>query len=253
VADHSQMRLGRARSPFPKQARRLMFAKYAAGLASPPEKVDWTAGMPADFGVMANDRLGDCTAAGLGHMIQVVTFANGKEITLTDQEVVDFYSLSTGYSPADPNTDQGGNEIAVLNCARARGIAGHKLTAYVAIDPKDHVSIRQAVALFGGVYFGVDLPLTAQNQDVWHTAFGTPGAAPDSWGGHCVVGEAYDEAHCTLITWGERKLCTWDWLSAYASEAYALLWATEWAPGGGKAPSGWDAAALSADLAAVAA
>ena len=55
------------------------------------------------------------------------------------------------------------------------------------------VEIRQSIALFGGVYIGLALPLTAQNQDVWDVVpNGGANAEEGSWGGHCVYVPKYD-------------------------------------------------------------
>ena len=48
--------------------------------------------------------------------------------------------------------------------------------------------------MFGGVYIGLALPVTAQTQDVWDVvAGGGANAKKGSWGGHCVFVPKYDE------------------------------------------------------------
>ncbi|MGO8790269.1 MAG: hypothetical protein ACLQVL_23205 [Terriglobia bacterium] len=53
--------------------------------------------------------------------------------------------------------------------------------------------IATAIWLFGGAYIGVELPITAQNQDVWDVpANPGPNDEPGSWGGHAVYLVGYD-------------------------------------------------------------
>ena len=56
---------------------------------------------------------------------------------------------------------------------------------------------------------------------------------------------AYDASGLTCITWGALKQMTWAFWDAYCDEAYACL-SKDWAAA--KAPSGFDWAALDADL-----
>jgi hypothetical protein len=93
-------------------------------------------------------------------------------------------------------------------------------------DPKfaSLVEIRQSIALFGGVYIGLALPMTAQTQDVWDVvAQGGANAKPNSWGGHCVFVPKYDEKGFTCITWGQLKTMTLAFWKKYCDEAHTLL------------------------------
>jgi hypothetical protein len=245
------MRLGR-RPPTPHaQARLLRLSNYMALPPAPPS-ADWLSKV-TNPGVMLNDSLGDCTCAGLAHAIQVWTAANGNQITVSDADVLKAYEESCGYDPSDPMTDQGGIETSVLNYARLTGVGGHKIGAYVAVNIQDEAHVRSALDLFGGLYLGVALPLSAQQQDVWRVALSAGSSATKgSWGGHCVFVAAYDDAGLTCITWGEKKRMSWDWFFAYCDECYALL-SNDWVTGVTPAPSGFDLAALQADLVAVSA
>ena len=74
MADHSSMRLGKA--PARHDLRRMARATVAISKLPPaPEAVDWTDGI-ATWGMMLNDRLGDCTIAGVAHAIQIATYAD---------------------------------------------------------------------------------------------------------------------------------------------------------------------------------
>jgi len=162
------------------------------------------------------------------------------------------YEAITGYRPSDPSTDRGAVELDVLRYWRKTGIGGTKIEAFIALEPKNHLHVQAAVELFGGSYIGLALPVSAQQQAVWSVPPGGPTGtgAPGSWGGHAVVIEAYDAHGLTCITWGQKKKMTWSFWDAYCDEAYALL-SELWAGKKATAPSGFDLAALKADLKAV--
>jgi hypothetical protein len=192
-----------------------------------------------------SEGLGDCTIAGVAHAIQVWTLAKGKEVTIPDSTVLQYYERWDGYKPSDPNSDQGGEELQVLKDWRKAGFSGHKLQAFADPDPQDELHVRQAIALFGGLYIGLALPISAQTQDVWDVA-SEPDGKLGSWGGHCVFVPDYDANGLTCITWGQLKKMTWAFWGTYCDEAHALL-APDWQP-----PAGFDMASLQADLKQVA-
>jgi hypothetical protein len=245
MADLSDMKLGR--KAIKTDSRTLMLANYlTAKLPKPPAKVDWTKGVTS-WGMMKNDTLGDCTIAGVGHAIQVWTANTGKMQTVPDSTVVSYYEKWDGYNPSDPSTDRGGIELDVLNDWKKNGFSGHKLAAFA--DPKvsDIVQIRQSISLFGGVYIGLSLPLTAQSQAVWDVVpNGGAKAKKGSWGGHCVFVCKYDAKTLTCITWGQLKPMTIAFWNKYCDEAHTLL-SPDWIAAKG-APSGFNMAQLMTDL-----
>jgi hypothetical protein len=239
------MKLGR--KAIRTDSRTLALADYlTAQLPAPPPSKDWTCGITS-WGMMMNDKLGDCTIAGVGHAIQVWSACTGGELTVTDSTVEGFYEKWDGYQPGDPTTDRGGIELDVLNNWRHEGFDGHSLLAFAAPKFSNLVQIRQSITLFGGVYIGLALPITAQTQDVWDvTPRGGANSAKGSWGGHCVFVPKYDEKGFTCITWGGLKTMTIKFWQRYCDEAYTLFgqnWLTEKG-----SPSGFDQTQLQNDL-----
>jgi hypothetical protein len=226
--------------------RTLMLAKYTAALPPSPAAVDWSRKLD-HLGMMKNDTLGDCTCAAVGHMIQTWTSQTAGQAIIPDVDIVGLYERACGYDPSDPDSDQGGVEIDVLNYWRRNGVDGHGLDAFAAVSRRHHADVKDAVWLFGGAYIGIALPLSAQSQQVWDVPPGGPAGdgASGSWGGHAVPVIAYDAGGLTCITWGALKRMTWAFWDAYCDEAYACL-SRDWAAA--KAPSGFDWAALDADL-----
>jgi hypothetical protein len=242
------MKLGR--KAIKTDSRTLMLGKYmTAALPPPPPAADWTRGIES-WGMMMNDTLGCCTIAGVGHAIQVFTANSAAEVTVPDSTIETCYEQWDGYVPGNPKTDNGGVELDVLNDWKKNGFAGNALTAFA--DPKvsNLAEVRQAIALFGGVYIGLSLPLTAQTQDVWDVVpKGGAKAKPGSWGGHCVFVPKYDQNGFTCITWGQLKVMTVAFWNKYCDEAHSLL-APDWLSAKGS-PSGFNLAQLEADLGAI--
>ncbi len=225
----------------------------ARAVPAPPPARDWTTKAAPQFGMMLNDQIGCCGSAGKAHLIQIQTAANGSEITLSDRDVLDDYSRNSGYIPGQPATDGGEILLDSLNDWRQTGIGGHRIGAYVKLQPGNKLHVEQAINLFGGVYIGAALPAAAQDQTVWDVA--RPGEhgvrfTPGSWGGHCMAVALYNRTGVGFITWGTIKIATWEWFFTYVDEAYAVI-SDDWVTGARPAPNGFDFNLLRGRLAAL--
>ncbi len=250
--DHSKMKLGKLRPVH--DPRTLQFSNYltTAALPAVPDQYAYAQNIaPTGWGMMDNDKIGDCTCAAAAHLIMEWTDANGSLVTPADQDIIAAYSAITGYDPATGNNDNGAAETDVLNYWRRNGIASHKILAYTALTTSNHDHIMLATFLFGGCYIGLNLPTAAQTQLIWSVPQGglTGPGAPGSWGGHAVPVIGYDQDGLTIITWGATKQLTWDFWDAYCEEAYAII-SSDFA-GDKPAPNGFDLAALQQDLNAI--
>lgn len=192
------------------------------------------------FPMDGNDTLGDCTCAALAHAITCYRGLIGKRVVPTAASVEKRYRSLTG------GPDTGLNELDVLNDWRKHPFDGDEILAYVAVDPKNHDHVRQAIALFGGVYLGFQVQRNAIADFQAHRTW-TPGKlTPD---GHAVYAVAYDADGVTVLTWGATQRGTWGWWDQCVDEAYAIV------PPEAKSPRfcpGFDSGQLVADLAAVA-
>lgn len=244
MPDNSARKLGRKPVLTSRLIAAPVFPDYAAKLPAPPVAADWCAKV-SDFGMMLNDDLGDCAIACPGHMIQAWTADNGAEYIPSDQDILAAYEAVGGYKPGDESTDNGCVVLDVLRFWHDHGIAGRKLAAYARVRAGNVKAIKQAVAMFGGVYLGLDLPAAWQDADTWDVGRG-PRYLPGSWGGHAVPALAYDADKLTVVTWGQRMPLTWPALERYASEIWVVL-SQDWSDADG-APSGLDMAQLGTDL-----
>ena len=239
--------------------RTLRFARYLVGPLPPIlSAASWTAKVGTTWGYLGNDMVGDCVYASKGHLLELFTaYAQAAEFVPTTAQILADYSRDTGYNAEDPSSDQGADMLAAAKAWQALGIVGHKVSAFVSVDPLNKDNVRRSIMTFGHCEFGLALPIgvdpsQANPPAVWDVP---PGPlvgdwAPGSLGGHCVPAAAYDANGVTVVTWGALQRVTWAFLAAYADEAFAYL-SPDFINAQGDAPSGFDLAALQADLTAV--
>jgi hypothetical protein len=233
-------------------SRTLKFSTYrTTSLPAPPAATTWSAQVPAvpGWGMDLNDTLGDCTVAALAHMILLWTAnANPPAAQPTDAQI------QAAYAAVSPN-DDGADLLTVLNYARQNGLGSNKPLAFLAVDYTSQQEVQEAVDLFGAVYLGVELPAfiadyTEQNPP-WvlpSTETSYPPGNPND--GHCIPIVDYDADGCWVVTWGQKVRMSWDFLSHYGDEAFAVLDAS-WIRKTGLSPSGFNLDQLIADLSAI--
>lgn len=250
--DPRQVKLGRR--PVRRDPRNLMFAKYLdlSALPIPPRSVDFGEHVK-NWGMLANDKLGDCTVAGILHMIMLWRSNFGPVPQFTDAQAIGLYSQLCGYVPGDAETDQGGVELDILNAWRKSPIEGCDLLGFVSVDPANWLHVKIAHWLAGTLYMGIELPVSAQTETIWADTSDAPGG----WGGHAMVTSAYRDrgglqcaSHLEGITWGAKQKMTPHWLAKYCVELYAPI-TTAWFDAAGKAPNGFKMDEFEADLRAV--
>ena len=223
-----------------KDSRNLQLIHYlTADLPDPPDQLIQTTQLQG-WGMMGNDTHGCCTCAALAHMTQL--WGAG---TPTTDDVLALYSLVNG------GVDGGAAMLEVLRVWKKHHfptVPKEYDYAYVHINPRNHKALKQAMALFGGVYLGVALPTDAQNEtgpgQVWQDHTGQPGGDAGGWGGHAINLVNYSQDKLDVITWGFLQSLTWDFLDAYGDEAYAIIPETM----AKKPPKGFDVKQLKSDL-----
>src|ERR1700677_2036347 len=209
--------------------------------------VDYTAGMPAELGMMRNNTLGDCTCAAFYHAIQVWSFNSEKQLeTEPDVDVVDLYEQACGYNPKQGGEGPGGNEQHVLTYILKTGAPfgpdgqqRHKITAFAEVDVKSIDNIKRTIYDQGVAYIGFNVPQyimppNAPPLAVWDVE---PKADNTIVGGHAVVLAGYNASEARVISWGKYYTMTWAFFEKFVDEAYAIAdagWITKFntTPGG---------------------
>lgn len=252
--------VGSRRRPVAWHPRLRMMKYMLAKLADPPASCDYMQPATAELAqILCNDRLGDCTAAGAFHLQGVFLAGAGMPVSgWTDEQVIAFYSATTGYNPADPSTDQGGDEETVLGYWQSNGLladGSHKLAGRLAIDANDPQEVLSALWLFENLYFGVELP------DAWVNPF--PAGDGFTWdvagdadpeNGHCFIAAGYpNQQGVTIDTWGMLGTLSMPALQKYCSpnvggQLFTLITQESLNRATQKAPNGMNWAQLVADF-----
>ncbi|MEY9893181.1 hypothetical protein ABIA35_004433 [Catenulispora sp. MAP12-49] len=237
-------RLGKRAPQFPVEVREMPHY-VTEPLPAPPASVDYTAHVAGGFPMDGNDRYGDCTMAAAAHLIQSWNAQTGIQMPVpTDAEVV------AQYLRFSHGKDAGLVESRVLQDWLRDGIWGNKIVAYAPVNVHALDSLKQAVAYFGGVYVGIQVPANAQTQ----FAAGQPWTLADDWqrqsieGGHAIPVLGYDDKMLYCVTWGAVQPMAWDWWGVYGDEAWVVL-SQEFEKAG--KINGIDVAKLQADLSSV--
>lgn len=246
----SGLRLGKAAAKV--DMRQLLFVSYASDLPTPPAACDYTSKV-SSWGMLGNDRLGDCGFASAAHQIQTWTSAQDHEVTPTAQQV------SQEYLSYNQGADRGVVLLDMLSFWRNTGIIGHRIGAYAALAAGNHDELKNSVYLFGGASLGVQLP-NAWNpaygwkpSDGWKAPVGPANGnwAPGTWGGHAVPVVKYGVDGVTVISWGMPVLMSFHAFDTYCDEAFVTISKDFFDPSSHKTVAGFDWDLLTKDLSEV--
>jgi len=234
-------------------ARGIVMARALDSLGLPPSAssdyvmaVDKITG--GDWGMDGNDTAGDCTCASTAHQLMLHSANAGTMIQPTAEQTLALYSAITGFNPADPSTDQGADELSVIEYLEKTGWLGTKDTAAANIDPLNIAHLKWGVQLFGAARLGVNLPQSAMDQfnagQPWDVIANDGGII----GGHDVPIVKYDASGVFyIVTWAKLQPMTPAFVAKYVEEAHCEM-NSAWIEAGGLGASGIDGKQLIADL-----
>jgi hypothetical protein len=243
--------------------RDLVFADFAtfANLPNVPASFGYGRAV-AEWGMLGNDRYGDCVFAGAGH--ETMLFAETTRGVagmprFDDENALLDYSIVTGFdeTKTDPKTgenptDQGTYVRDALDYRRQTGVvdaAGqrHKIAGYVALEPGNWEQLMQAAYIGLAVGIGIEFPESAMSQfdrgSVWSVVAGAR-----IEGGHYIpVTGRTSLDNIGVITWGRRQGMTRAFYTKYCDEAWGLV-PLDGLRSTGKNVRGFDTAALMSAL-----
>jgi hypothetical protein len=252
-------KLGRTPRSFDPRVPHLSALVAGQTLTPPPASVNYTAGMPANFGMMLNDTLGDCTCAAFYHAIQVWSFKTQKaEDTEPDKDVELLYADACGYNPKKGGEGPGGNEQSVLTYlvnqgapVGPQGKSRHKIAAFVEVDPRNLDDVKRTINDCGLAYIGFNVPQNIMPANADPPAIWTVDPANSKIiGGHAVALPGYDAQGAIVISWGQLYKMTWQFFSTFVDEVYAIADA-DWVAANGTSPAGMTIAQLEAQMQAL--
>jgi hypothetical protein len=182
------------------------------------------------WGMLGNDRAGDCFFAGADHETMLFNKLRRRILGFNDRVALEDYRDVTGYNIITGENDEGTYVRDGMSYRRKTGLidiygARHKIDAYIQIDAKDWDTMIKAVWTFGVVGIGFEFPdKTAWSEfDAGKPWSLTTQANPNE--GHYVpiVGSKSPAYRATCITWGKRQEMTREFYEAYNDEAWVPL------------------------------
>lgn len=179
-------------------------------------------GNVGSWGMLANDKVGDCTIASALHIIKAWLAYRGVAYNPTDADAIAIYRELTGYDPADPSTDNGAALLDIAKAWRNQGILGHKIGAFMTIDPTNIDQVKLAIYMFGCVYAGVTITQMAQVEYERNAAWECTSprfCLARVMGGHAVPWVGYGEDFIQTVTWGKLISAKYAWVQKYSDEA----------------------------------
>lgn len=218
----------------------LLTDRVTAPLPAPAPVVSYEK-LVAEWPVALNDKLGDCTIAGIEHVLEVHAAEVGSTFAYPGDPAVQstYFGLSGG-------VDSGLLLSDVIKAGSTTGLFGHKILGAAQILPHDTTSLKQTVDFWGAAYVGVRCPASAQQQFSSGQPFTVVPGSPIE-GGHCIIFVGYDQSYLYAVTWGGVVPVAWGWWALYGTQAFALV--TDFFTAGHAPTALLDDAALTADLA----
>jgi hypothetical protein len=207
----------RGKAPAEKVAMGTLEHYIKGPMFNPPRSLDYS-NKVKNYPMALNDTYGDCTIAGVIHMLQLVYAEIGEEFVYPGDEAVKeaYFQLSGG-------SDSGLVERSVLQTWMKDGLFGNKISAYAPVNIKNRNEMMAAIYLFGSVYLGVEMPPNAETQFEQHEPWHIVNFPEEPSGGHCVIATGYNRFGIDIITWGATESMTWGWWEAYGSEAWVVI------------------------------
>lgn len=226
----------------------------ATKLPTVPATHNRTLGAGKNWGMLGNDRYGDCYFAGQGHYEMLMNKVEKRSFNLTDQQVIDAYFAYTGGS------DDGTDPVEALGQWRKNGLWGRPpITAYLSGDPaKFAEEVPLIDYMFGTCGLAIALPSAIQTNwgfwpippADWNT---NPKWRPWSWGGHYVITHGYNktEKYVNIVTWGQNNWrVPFEFLQSYLVGTFAVV-SPDWLNKNQKTPQGFNIDKLQKTLASL--
>jgi hypothetical protein len=187
--------------------------------------------LPAELGMMLNNKLQNCTCAAYYHGRQVWTFqTTGSLDTEPDSNVELLYELACGYKPSQAGEGPGGGAQQVLKFLHKEGAPvgpggkkREKIGAFLEVDPRNTDDVKRTIVDCGIAYVGLSvpqnvIPATHAPPAIWTVDPNKPKIVEN----HVVVLTGYDDAGFTMISWGRVFRMTEEFFAKYVDEVYAI-------------------------------
>jgi hypothetical protein len=189
----------------------------SASFPTPPRTFDYSHTV-SNYPMALNDKLGDCTIAGVVHLLQLAYAEVGETFNYPGDDAVEetYFTLSGG-------EDSGLVEHSVLQHWLKNGLFETNIVGYAPVNIRDPKEMADALYAFGALYLGVEMPTEAEQQFETHQNWHIDANSGPPAGGHCVVATGASPWGLEIITWGSVTSLSWEWWQRYASEAWVVI------------------------------
>lgn len=216
-----------------------------------------------DWGMLGNDRFGDCYWASAAHEVMAEATQAGRKPVFNEQEVLTSYAEYLGLGSVaalNERTDQGTDAREGAKFRKKSGVKdvrghGHRIGAYTFIEERDYQTILSAVHDFEGVTVCVELPESAEEafaraeegegEYVWDYERGSR-----ILGGHAISGVAAKDGKLVIVSWGQEVVMTEAFVENYL-QCVVVYVSGSVLNGEGKSVTGLDLSALRSKLAEI--
>lgn len=216
--------LGR-KPPIPGRPK-LRLAQILKAVPDHPLAVDYGQRI-AGWGMRLNGTYGTCMAATVANSRLLTTsWLTDSPVNWSDDQVAEFYRTQ---NPGFPNQDDGMVMQVALEEAHKNGIPETgpdgqpvKAVAFAQVDVANEEEVDAAIAIFGGVMWGVIVQSAQMSQfDAGRDWDYVDGSPVD--GGHAVEGVGYDDGE-KFITWASETEFTDRFRTELAEECWVVIW-----------------------------
>jgi hypothetical protein len=223
----------------PKNAPALRFGSFLSGAAPTyPQNEDYLAKLTG-WQMLGNDVAGDCNAVTWANTRRLVTATLTTEYYPTQAQVWQFYETQNpGFDPngtsetngPGSSDDQGMDIQTGLEYLHTTGGPdGVSAVAFAKVDPTNIDEVRAALAIFGGLWLGIQVLDANQKQFAEGHAWTDVAGSPID-GGHAILGGGYSTADVMFITWAQETEFArsfWNGVvqgSPLVEEAWVVIW-----------------------------
>jgi hypothetical protein len=222
----------------PKNAPALRLGSFLRSAAPAyPASEDYLAKL-SGWQLLGNDVAGDCNAVTWANLRRLVTATLSTEYYPTQAQVWQFYQTQNpGFDPdgtketngPGSQDDQGMDiQTGLEYLHTSGGPDGVKAVAFAKVDHTKMAEVKAALAIFGGLWLGIQVLDANQQQFAAGQAWtDVPGSPID--GGHAILGGGY-KTDVRFITWAqETRFATsfWDGVvqgTPLVEEAWIVIW-----------------------------
>lgn len=222
-------------------------------LPTPPRRFGHASRFPGPWGMLGNDKVGDCVLAGGAHEEMLWHFSGKKKpAVFSDKAVISDYSAITGYDPRNPDSDTGTDMQEAAAYRKRTGLLSvdgkrHTIDAYAALKLRDIDELLLAMWLFDAVGVGIHYTQSADKQFDAQQPWDDVGRSKDLGGHYIPVFDVNSKGNLCCITWNRYHAMTPAYFNKYCDEAVAYI-SLDALDDKGISAEGFDRAALQADL-----